>query len=786
MPLSPSVLHLLVPALLTSAALAAQGGDFAPATPDGIDGAEAGREAQESADESAPDAAQGAPLTRAEELAQLERPSARLRPLGPDVAPPDLNGILDDAVWASATRLGPLVQTVPIEGGPVTYPTDVLLTYDADFVYVGLFAHDDPAEVRARQMDRDAFVRYDDVIELWFDPFASERFAYWFQVTPAGSLGDALISDNGSSFNKQWDGIWYGAAHVGDAGWSAELAFPIKTLSFDPDAPWWGFNVVRRRVANGESSRWASPSNAYRFFQISEGGKLLGIEGLRQGVGLDVVPYVKTQLDRPESFTEFDGIWDVGVDVRWRPTATSTLLVTTNTDFAETEVDTRQINTNRFPLFFPERRDFFLEDAGVFEFGAPSASRSIVPFFSRRIGLSDRGEVVPIRAGVKLTGRFGDWTVGALDTYVGSVDGTLPSGSDPGRTGVPGQNLGVVRMQRALGEGQQVGLVATTGDPGGDRARTTLGLDALFGSPRAFGDGVSGFLWPWLLATVGGDDDATRGSAYGLDARIRTRNWNADAVLRRVGRDFDPALGFVRRRGFQEALGSLDYTWYAEDTDTLFRQVESGFTAGVIRDLRGDEDAWSIPVRIFEGQFWSQDSVSATVTRRNEVIDTAFDLGDTATVEPGDYTDTRYTVEFESNDRRLFGLETSLEAGDFYGGDITRLRVSPIYIPSKFASFSLDYQDVVIETPAGGRLHTELFGVRADFKFDPFTSWFNLAQYDTDSNDMSVQSRVRWILEPGRELFLVGLFGFDKEDTRSSFTTGPQSLALKLEATFRF
>ena len=319
--------------------------------------------------------------------------------------------------------------------------------------------------------------------------------------------------------------------------------------------------------------------------------------------------------------------------------------------------------------------DFFLEDAGVFEFGAPSASRSIVPFFSRRIGLSDRGEVVPIRAGVKLTGRFGDWTVGALDTYVGSVDGTLPSGSDPGRTGVPGQTLGVVRMQRALGEGQQVGLVATTGDPGGDRSRTTLGLDALLGSPRAFGDGVSGLLWPWLLTTVGGDDDATSVSANVLDARIRTRNWNADAVLRRVGRDFDPALGCVRRRGFQEALGSLDYTWYAEDTDTLFRQVESGFTAGVIRDLRGDEDAWSIPVRIFEGQFWSQDSVSATVTRRNEVIDTAFGLGDTATVEPGDYTDTRYTVEFESNDRRLYRLATSLEAGDLYGGDQTRVRV---------------------------------------------------------------------------------------------------------------
>ena len=220
------------------------------------------------------------------------RPTARVPRLdAPDQIKVDAR--LDEEAWSRAVRVGDLTQTAPIEGAPMSRETDVLLTYDADNIYVGIFCHDDPQSVRAKQMDRDAFVRFDDVVELWFDPFASERFAYWFQVTPGGSLGDALIADNGSSFNKDWDGIWYGSSRVTDDGWVAELAIPVKTLSFDPSAPHWGFNVRRKRVANGERGRWASPRVAYPFFQISDGGRLTGIEGLEQGLGLDVIPYVK-------------------------------------------------------------------------------------------------------------------------------------------------------------------------------------------------------------------------------------------------------------------------------------------------------------------------------------------------------------------------------------------------------------------------------------------------------------------------------------------------------------
>ena len=696
----------------------------------------------------------------------------------------EVDARLDEPAWASAVRVGDLTQTVPIEGAPMSRATDVLLTYDADFIYVGIVCADEPENVRARQMDRDAFVRFDDVVEVWFDPFASGRFAYWFQVTPGGSLGDALIADNGSSFNKDWDGIWYGASRVTDRGWEAELAIPVKTLSFDPEAPYWGFNVRRKRVANGERGRWASPRVAYRFFQISDGGRLTGIEGLDQGVGLDAIPYVKGLSSRPSSSNSFGSEFDAGLDLRWRPTPSSTVLVTTNTDFAETEVDTRQVNVGRFPLFFPERRDFFLEDAGAFEFGLPGNSRSAIPFFSRTVGRSAEGEAVPILAGVKVTGRFGDWTVGALDTYVGDVDPIPASGADPEVPGVDPQNLGVLRLQRSLGDGRSVGVIGTSGDPQGDRGRYTAGVDLRLGSARLFGEGHSGFLWSYVMGSGGGD--AASGLAYGVQAQSRSLNWETDFRAQRIEEGFDPALGFVRRTGVDRYQAGAEYTWRSTDESTLFRTVETGADLIVARDLVGTEDRWSVPLDLARFQFWSQDEVSLRVTRQAETIEDAFEVGD-AEVVPGDYDETRFRARFESNDRRVAGVEASMEFGDYYGGEITRMSLEPVYIPNEHVRLGMSFEDVQIELGgAGGDYATQLYTWRMDLNFDPMTSWNTFVQYDTEGKNLSTQSRLRWIIEPGRELFLVGLFGFDKASSESSFVTSDQSLAVKLNYTLRF
>ncbi len=474
--------------------------------------------------------------------------------------------------------------------------------------------------------------------------------------------------------------------------------------------------------------------------------------------------------------------------MRWRPTPTATLLLTTNTDFAETEVDARQINLGRFPLFFPEKRDFFLEDAGVFEFGAPANRRALIPFFSRTIGRDDDGAAVPIIAGVKGSGRFGPWTVGLLDAYVDEIEAPAPGAADPGAGpgagGVDAQNLGVLRVSRSLGEGRSVGGIVTTGDPDGAAARSTLGVDGRFGSSDLFGDGHSGFLWTYLLGTR--DDDGRSASAYGVQARTRSSTWETDLSARRAERGFAPALGFVRRTAVDNLSADVERTWRSSDESSLFRTIESGLGASAEFDLDGSEDSWAVPLDIFDGQFWSQDSISLRVTRRAETIEDAFEIGGGASVGPGSYDETRARVAFETNDRRKVGLEGLIEAGDYYGGDIERLRLEPVLLPNEHVVVGASFEDVQIDLGTGGALHTQLYSLRLDLLFDPFTSWKSFVQYDTESKNLSVQSRLRWILEPGQELFVVGLFGFAKENSRSSFVTEDQSLAVKLALTFRF
>ena len=347
-------------------------------------------------------------------LEQRARPHSKLRPGAlaavlalamlaaaapgqrPSVAPTRLaegttitiDGVLDEPAWRTATQLGRLTQVEPVAGAAApNQPTTVRLAYDRDYLYIALWCDEEPGLVRARLMDRDANLDPDDRVEFWIDPFNAQRFAYWFQIGAGGSRGDALVSDGGSRFNKRWDGIWYGRSRVTKRGWQAEVAVPFKTLGFRAGTTTWGFNLRRERRAAAENLRWASPDRAYFFFNIAVGGELTGLTGMDQGIGLDVVPYAKLSSSRDrrvDKHTSRTG--DFGLDLSYRITPSLGFLLTYNTDFAETEVDERRVNLTRFPLFFPEKRDFFLQDSDLFEFGIPSGFRGrprVVPFFSR-------------------------------------------------------------------------------------------------------------------------------------------------------------------------------------------------------------------------------------------------------------------------------------------------------------------------------------------------------------------------------------------------------------------
>jgi hypothetical protein len=694
-----------------------------------------------------------------------------------------VDGELDEPLWAQAARLGALVATEPIDGAEPTHPTDVRMAYDSENLYVGVVCHDDPSDVRALQRQRDAFVRYDDVIEMWFDTFDDQRFAFWFQISAGGSRGDALLSDSGSAFNKDWDGIWYARTKTTDGGWQAEIVLPLKTLAFDVEAARWGFNLRRKRIANGEEARWANPSVAYRFFSLEEGGAVVGLSGLEQGRGLDVVPYVKSGYRQDRSVPETLTSADMGLDITWRPTPAMNLRLTTNTDFAETEIDDRQVNLTRFPLFFPEKRDFFLEDVGVFQFG-PSSSRysrgggsrggGLIAFYSRNIGRnSETGSALPLLAGLKLTGRAGDWNVGILETL---QDSTVLEDRD-----VSKQNLGVVRLSRNLGGENAAGVLFTHGRPDGEGDAMTAGADFRLGSSRFFGAGHSGSLWGYFLASE--NDGAESANAFGLKANARSATWDHTLDVTRIEDGFDPKLGFVRRAGVDHHRYRAEFTRRGTEGD-LFRSVRASISPHYDQDRIGDEDLLQVPLKWLDLEFWSEDSISIETKREFDVLDTGFDLSDDIFVDSGEFAMTRHTLQLDSNERRGLMGYMQVEWGDYYSGDILRTRISPVLLPSALFKWSLSFDDIRIDLDEGN-LHTQVVSTDADFYFDPDLSWQNTAQFDTASEDLSFQSRLHWIVEPGQDMYVVALSGWDRTG-RESFARTAGEVALKLTYTWRF
>lgn len=723
--------------------------------------------------------------------APAERPTAAPTRL-PDGVEVEIDARFEEPFWSTAAEIGALTQVSPIEGARPTKPTRVRMAYDADFLYLALECFEDRDKVFARQMARDANIQFDDVVELWFDTFANQRFAYWFQISAAGSRGDALLSDNGTRFIKDWDGIWYGRARITDRGWQAELAFPFKTLSFREGQSTWGFNLLRRRKFNDENSRWASARIAFSFFNLSVGGRLVGLEGMHQGVGLDVTPYVTGTLtrDRFRGNDDWLGLGEQGLDLRYRLTPALNLRLTYNTDFAQTEVDNRQINLTRFPLFFPEKRDFFLEDTDVFDFGAPDRRQQMLPFFSRRVGRDATGDEVPILLGGKLTGRVGDWNIGALGAFLEEQTEVTPATGDLGALDDPNAvedydaGLGVVRLSRNLGGESAVGMIATTGRPnaaGG--SNTVVGADFRVGSSRLFGQGGQGSLWGYLVGseTSGTDGD---GFAYGLEARSTTTNWRHEVAFHTVEDDFNPELGFVRRGGTRQYRTYSQYTWRNQDGGWL-RRANFELGPSIFTDLSGELQTLRVPLTWLGISLDTEDRLEVSTTYEHDRPDASFDVGPGTTVPAGEYDMVRHQISLEANDRRLIGGGVEVEYGDFFDGDLLRFQVNPVFIPNEHIRIDVDYSEFHVDVP-GGDFVTRLASVGPEINFTPDITWASLVQWDDDSDSIGAQSRLRWIFEPGNELFLVGLFGWDDTTSSGALVPTTQELTLKVAWTWRF
>src|SRR6478672_5845102 len=351
---------------------------------------------------------------------------------------PRIDGVLDDACWRKAEPLTNFTQVLPKEAVAPSERTEVRFAYTRDVLFIGIRCFDrHPEKILVKTMQHDNGFDSDDYVKIAFDPFANGRDGYTFMINAAGARTDSLFGKF-SEENLNFDAIWTARARIDSEGWTAEIAIPLKSISFDMQHDFWRMNIERVIRHAQETVRWSAISRAKSMTALEDFGELRDLRDLRQGLGLDVRPYIRTTW-RDNSAPRNRGlVFDSGFDVTYRITPSLTAVGTVRTDFAEAEVDERVVSLSRFPTFFPEKRDFFLQDAQLFTFGGLTGDDR--PYFSRRIGLGSDGLPVTIFGGVRLTGRVGATSVALLDV------------EQAAHNGVEEKNLAVVRVSQQLTE----------------------------------------------------------------------------------------------------------------------------------------------------------------------------------------------------------------------------------------------------------------------------------------------------------------------------------------------
>ena len=682
---------------------------------------------------------------------------------------PEIDGVLEEALWDACRPIGDLLQVIPVSGAPPTEHTEVLVAYDETDLYLGLRCFDrEPALIRATQMARDANLDPDDRVELIFDTFHDRRNGFWFQIGAAGSKGDALINRNGSVFNKQWDTIWYGRSRITDEGWFAEIRIPFASVNFDPYKETWGFNVRRHIRRRTEEVRWARPEPRLRFFSVANAGTLEGFRGMEQGLGLDFVPFVVGSYENDDERGErWDA--DAGLDFFFRISPSTKLSLSVNTDFAETEVDSRRVNLTRFPLFFPEKRKFFLEDSGVFGFGPGGRhgrGGDVIPFFSRRIGLDEDGNEVPLLFNAKLTSTANGYSYGLLDSITDETN-TLDS-----------RNLFVGRFSKNVFEQSDVGVIATHGNPTGDKNDYTAGGDFNFRVDDFLDDRNLQFNTYALkteTAGLSGNDLAYYGGvSYPNDEVEISANYTV------VEENFDPALGFVRRTGIKQYAGSASFNprLYSD-----IRRLRFYASPVYITDIAGQTESARVSTIPLGIDWESGDELRFTATPQREVLFEDFEIFEGVVIPTGDYDYVRYGVRFETSVKRPVSTEFGVDTGTFYTGHRNDYGVELDWRASANALLGIDYNlnDVDLDE---GDFTVNVARVRADFPINSRATWANFVQWDDVSDDLGLNSRLRIIFEPGREFFLVLNQGWNTFG--DGFVPQGTDLRLKLAYNIRF
>lgn len=693
--------------------------------------------------------------------------------------PVDLDGRLEEDFWTKVEAATAFRQQEPLEGQLASEQTSVQIAFDEKNLYLGVRLYDsEPDKIKAFQKRRDAPLDTDDMFAFILDTYDDQRSAFYFEINPQGLMGDGILrTGQGSRVNRDWNGIWRAWVTRDDQGWSAEIRIPFMTLNFDPNSDTWGINFLRTIRRKNEITLWEGFRRNQGIERPQDAGKLRGLRNINQGIGLEAIPYVISSQSRgridPEAPMVEQTRFNAGGELNYNITPNLKAGITINTDFAEAEVDDRQVNLTRFPILLPERRDFFLQGANVFLFARSSNPN---PYFSRRVGLQD-GRPIPIKHGGRLIGRIKNTDVGFLQVRTGELGG------------LPGENFTAARVLQNISAESTIGAIYTRRDTDGDSlpVRETFGADLSLSTSKFFGNRNFQFEAFFVGHTPSFFSDSSTlmdRSTRGFRFNFPNQPWDAHVSYREFGINYDPAVGFVPRVGFRRLQPTVTYNPLMERS-SIFRELSWQYDFEYLMMLDWQPATVNHQVRVLGLRFETGDFINFSFLHNYEFLDFTFDiLRDGLFLIPeGTYQNRGYSIEASSAPfRKIGGVATFTNIG-FWTGQQALLEADLFMRPFVGLNMTASYihSNVNLEQ---GDFQTHLVRLNSSYDFSPWVSInFNI-QYDNVTERLGTNSRFTWVIDPGNTFFVVHNHNWQRFSDR--FNAMEIQSTVKLAYTFRF
>lgn len=671
----------------------------------------------------------------------------------PIKSPVKLDGLLTEPFWKSAAPASGFIQKEQVEGAPATEKTEVRIVYDRDNIYIGVMCFDrEPGAIIHNELQRDVDLDSDDNFTVVLDTSNSKRNGYFFEINPNGARYDGFFYGT-ELLNTNWDGVWDARARITDRGWSAEIMIPFKTLRFPNTViQEWGINFKRIIRRKSEEVLWRSWRRDDGLFQLIKSGRLLGLENIKKGRKVELIPYILGGMESDES--EEGSEFNYGLDVKYPVTSDITLNVTTHTDFAQVETDRERINLTRFSLFYPEKREFFLEGQEIYDFDSGYFQKV---YHSRRIGISPEREQIPILGGLNLAGKAGPYSLGILNIQ------TDKKGTNPGT------NYTVVRIKRDVLERSRIGFIATNLDDENDHTNRTLGADFFYQTNRLMGNknfGIRGDLTGSF--TDGRHNDNLFGRLF-----IDYPNDFIDSFFEfyHVGEQFNPEMGFITRTGIRRANGKIRFfprPRIPGVNKLIFMPLGLNYTA----DIDGKVLERCVSFWPFGILTTSNDMLMFTIEDNYDLVERDFTLFGGRIIPADSYNWMTYGVQFQSNSSRPLSFDLYADRGDYYYGERDTISPGCTVKLNKYISASTDllYNDItlgddhIITREYSGRLHLNISTKLT-------TSTF--IQYNNETSEVNMNFRLHYLPNIGSDLYFVYNHLWDESrDYTTKYRTG--------------